>query len=267
MTIMTNFPQNSATDRLNVTTSSSSPLPGVGMVKRIEAPELSPKLVAADATDARSRPFNLLRSQLIKILAQDGGRLVGITSVAPGAGKSFVASNLAVSIGQLSNKRVYLVDLDLRRASIAEVFGIEAQHGLADYLSGQSLALRDIGRQIGDSDVVVYPAFPQHLSSAELLVGERFDALIESARALSQDSIVLFDLPPVFANDDTILVADKMDGMLMVVEQGVTTKKQLQSAIQLLSPTPILGSVFNRSDGGFGDPYGYSGKYGKYYSR
>ena len=264
---MTNFPQNSGTDRLNVTTSSPSPLPGVGIVQRIETPELSAKLVAADATDSRSRPFNLLRSQLIKILAQDGSRLVGITSVAPGAGKSFVASNLAVSIGQLSNKRVYLVDLDLRRASIAEVFGIEAQHGLADYLSDEPVSLRDIGRQIADSNVVVYPAFPQHLSSAELLVGERFDALIESARALSQDSIVLFDLPPVFANDDTILVADKLDGMLMVVEQGVTTKKQVQSAIELLSPTPILGSVFNRSDGGFGDPYGYSGKYGKYYSR
>lgn len=267
MTIMTNFPQDAKANVSNSAPAVVSPLPGIGMVQRLNSLNLSDKLVAADATDARSRPFNLLRSQLIKILAQGGSRLVGITSVAPGAGKSFVASNLAVSIGQLSNKRVYLVDLDLRRASIAEVFGIEAQPGLADYLSNQPVTLREIGRQIGDGNVVVYPAFPQHLSSAELLVGPRFDNLIESARALSEDSIVLFDLPPVFANDDTILVADKLDGMLLVVEQGVTTKKQLQSAIQLLHPTPILGSVFNRSDGGFGDPYGYSGKYGKYYSR
>lgn len=264
---MTNFPQNSSTDKLNNAASSTSPLPGIGMVQQLDQPVLNAKLVAADATDFRSRPFNLLRSQLIKILAQDGGRLIGITSVAPGAGKSFVTSNLAMSIGQLSNKRVILVDLDLRRASIADLFGIEVKPGIADYLSGQPVALADIGRQIGESNVVVYPAFPQDLSSVEFLVGERFDALIDSARALPQDSIVLFDLPPVFANDDAILVANKLDGMLMVVEQGVTTKKQLQSAIQLLQPTPILGSVFNRSDGGFGDPYGYRGKYDKYYKR
>ncbi len=264
---MTNFPQNSSTDQLNNAASSTSALPGVSTVQQLDTLVLNAKLVSADATDSRSRPFNLLRSQLIKILAQDGGRLIGITSVAPRAGKSFVISNLAMSIGQLSNKRVFLVDLDLRRGSIADLFGIEAKPGIADYLSGQPVALRDIGRQIGESNVVVYPALPQHQSSVELLVGERFDALIDSARALPQDSIVLFDLPPVFANDDAILVANKLDGMLIVVEQGVTTKKQLQSAIQLLQPTPILGTVFNRSDGGFGDPYGYGGKYDKYYSR
>lgn len=265
MTIMTNFPQHPASGTPHNPTRICMPLPGIGVVPKVDDAYISRKLVAADSTDSRSRPFNLLRSQLIKQLAKNCSHLVGITSVAPGAGKSFVASNLAASIGQLSNKRVFLIDLDLRRASVADIFGIGVKPGLSEYLAGENVSLEDIGCQVGDSNVVIYPAFPAQHGSAELLVGERFDALIDAARALPADAVVLFDLPPVFANDDAILVANKLDGILMVVEQGVTTKKQLQSAIQLLEPTPIIGSVFNRSDGGFGDPYGYSGKYGKYY--
>jgi hypothetical protein len=54
--------------------------------------------------------------------------------------------------------------------------------------------------------------------------------------------------------------------VLLVVEQGVTTKKQLQGAMQLIHPTPLLGTVFNRFTGGNGDPYGYGGKYDGYYN-
>ena len=92
------------------------------------------------------------------------------------------------------------------------------------------------------------------------------DELVARARALGDDAVVIFDLPPVFANDDAILAAEKLDGVLLVVEQGVTTKKQLQGAMQLIHPTPLLGTVFNRFTGGNGDPYGYGGKYDGYYN-
>ena len=92
-----------------------SPLPGIGEVTDVEQPEISAKLVGFESKDARSRPFNLLRAQLIKKLAETGGHLIGITSPAPNAGKSFVASNLAASMSQLSNRRTVLIDLDLRR--------------------------------------------------------------------------------------------------------------------------------------------------------
>lgn len=98
------------------------------------------------------------------------------------------------------------------------------------------------------------------------MVSERLDDLVARARALGDDAIVIFDLPPVFANDDAILVAEKLDGVLLVIEQGVTTKKQLQGAMQLIHPTPLLGTVFNRFTGGNGDPYGYGGKYDSYYN-
>ena len=108
-------------------------LPSLESLDVVEPVHFSPKLVAMDSNDKRSRPFNLLRAQIIKKLDQVGGRLIGITSAAPGAGKSFVASNLAASLGMLPNRYTYLIDLDLRRASIAHVFGIEGNVGLTEY--------------------------------------------------------------------------------------------------------------------------------------
>lgn len=243
-----------------------TPLPGIGEVADVEQPEIGPKLVGFESKDARSRPFNLLRAQLIKKLAESGGRLIGITSPAPNAGKSFVASNLAASMSQLSNRRTVLIDLDLRRATIADIFGLEGPEGVTEYLLGEDLSLAQIGRRIGTSNLVVYPTFPAPVNSAELMVGDRFLELVGRARALGDDAIVIFDLPPVFANDDAMLVAEQLDGVLLVIEQGITTKKQLQSSLQLLHPTPLLGTIFNRFTGGSGDPYGYGGKYDGYYS-
>lgn len=246
---------------------SAHPLPGVGQVAMLDELALSPKLVGFDSKDIRSRPFNLLRAQLIKKLTESEARLVGITSPAPNAGKSFVASNLAASLSQLSNKTVFLIDLDLRRASIGEVFGISDTPGVGGYLTEATEALVDVGRQIGDTNLTVYPTDPVDVSSSELMVSPQMDVLIDSARALGPEAIVLFDLPPVFANDDAMLVAEKLDGVLVVVEQGVTNKKQLQGALQLLHPTPVLGTILNRFDGGTADMYGYDGKYDRYYSK
>ncbi|MXP44633.1 CpsD/CapB family tyrosine-protein kinase [Allopontixanthobacter sediminis] len=243
-----------------------SPLPGIGEVPEIAQPEISQKLVGFESKDARSRTFNLLRSQLIKKLAASSGRLIGVTSPAPNAGKSFVASNLAASMSQLSSKQTVLIDLDLRRSTVAEIFGLEGPEGLTDYLLGEEVPLSSIGRRIGTSNLIVYPTFPTPVNSAELMVSDRLLELIRRARALSDDAIVIFDLPPVFANDDAMLVAEHLDGILLVVEQGVTTKKQLESSMQLLHPTPMLGTVFNRFTGGIADPYGYGGKYDNYYS-
>lgn len=242
------------------------PLPLVQSLSVIEEAELSSKLVAIDSNDARSRPFNLLRAQIIKKLAPFKGKLVGVTSAAPGAGKSFVASNLAASLGMLPNRQTYLIDLDLRRASIASIFGIEGNAGLTEYLLGDNVQLESIGRRLGSTNLAIFPSFPATVNSAELMVGDQIETLIGRARALPEDCIVIFDLPPIFANDDAMLVAEQLDGILMIVEQGVTTKKQLQSALQFVAPTPVIGTVFNRYDGGMGDPYGYGRKYSDYYS-
>jgi protein-tyrosine kinase len=264
---MDNFSTSASPELLHAERSSlSKGLPGVGMLRKADRDNHNGSLVALDPMDARARPFTLLRTQLIKRLSEKNAQLIGITSAAPGAGKSFTASNLAVSIAQLPNKKVYLVDLDLRRATLASIFGIECKFGMTEYLAGDNVRLEDIGQEIGDDGLILYPSIPAPVNSASLMGGEKFKALIAAARALPEDAVVIFDLPPAFANDDAAIAAQQMDGFLMLVEQGVTSQKQLRSALQMLHPTPCFGTVLNRFNGGFGDPYGYGGKYDSYYS-
>lgn len=226
-------------------------------------------IVGFDGNDIRSRPFNLLRSQVVKALEANSWKLFGTTSATPAAGKSFLSMNLAAALSRLSDKTIYLFDFDLRRGSLAEALGIEGKVGLGEYLAGKTDDLQSVGHRIGDSNLVLFPCYRVKTNSAELLAGQRFEALMGAIKNLPDDVIVICDLPPAFANDDTIMIAEYLDAYMLIIEQGITTKKQMNNTVALLKPTPCLGTVLNRYVGGLIDPYGYGyggSEYSKYYS-
>jgi protein-tyrosine kinase len=222
-------------------------------------------VVGFNSRDIRSRPFNLLRKLVLKEMDRNGWKSIGITSAAPEAGKSFLSANLAAALGQLHDRHIYLFDLDLRRASLAEKLGVEGDKGLQDFLSGQTDALQSIGRQVTNLDLSLFPCYPERSNSAELLAGERFEALANAMRDAPDDALFVCDLPPVFANDDAMSIIQRLDAYLFVIEEGITTKAQIRDAMQLLSPAPCLGTVLNRYRASAGDSYGYGGNYGRYY--
>src|SRR3546814_2219412 len=82
------------------------------------------RIVGFDNRDARARPFNLLRTSFAKRIKEDGHRLIGITSATPAAGKSFLSMNLASSLARAVDAPVFLVDLYIRRASLADEIGL-----------------------------------------------------------------------------------------------------------------------------------------------
>lgn len=222
-------------------------------------------VVAFSNRHLSSRPFSLLRSQVVKRMNAGGHKILGVTSPAPGAGKSFLTANLAATLSRLPGKQILVFDLDIRRASVAANFGLVGETGLERFLAGETDDLRKIGRHVEGTNLTLYPCYSNDLDSMPLLAGTRFDAFVASLRALPDDYIVLFDMPPVFANDDAMVIAGHVDAYLMIIEQGRTNQKQVTDSIRLLEPAECLGSVLNRYDGGISDPYGYSyGGYGKY---
>lgn len=213
-------------------------------------------IVGFNRKDIRARPFNLLRTQLMKRLAATGGKLVGVTSTAPGAGKSFTAVNLAVSLSHFAKFPVTLVDLDFRRGSIARYLGLQVDRGVAEVLAGEA-KVDDIAIQAGVSNLFVLPAVEGDESGSALLVSDAFDAFVEQIRGAVGDGIAVFDLPPVFADDDALIATQKLDGYLMVADSGITPTKQLADAVSRLNPAVCLGTVLNRHNGGILDRYGY----------
>lgn len=226
------------------------------------------RLIGLNSRDSRSRAFNLLRTTLSKRLKEKNYRLVGITSATPSAGKSFLSMNLAVSLARVADEPVFLVDLDMRRASLARDIGMDVDRGISDFLTGEVSDLASIGVNIEGVKLTLFPT--KHISSntAELVAGANFDHLIDLLRQQTEESIVLFDLPPAFANDDTMLILEKLDSYIMVVDSGKTNRRQVQEMLDILHPVPCAGTILNRYHGGLADSYGYGygeSAYAKYY--
>ncbi len=219
-------------------------------------------IVGFASRDLRARPFALLRSQIQRRLTRHHARLIGVTSATPAAGKSFVALNLASALARVNDAPVYLIDLDLRRGTVAAGLGFDCDHGISDVLAGTQAGLSGVGRRIEGTNLAVYPTRLLEEGSSELLSGERFASLVAGLRALPPETIMVCDLPPVFAGDDAMITIEKLDGYVLVVDSGQTTTRQVTQAIQLLEPMPCLGTILNRYRGGFGDAYGYGQYYG-----
>ncbi|TCD04852.1 tyrosine-protein kinase family protein [Erythrobacteraceae bacterium CFH 75059] len=226
-------------------------------------------IVAFDGRDMRARPFTLMRTRFAKQLDLQKMRMVGITSPAPSAGKSMMAVNLAAALARLKDVPVVLADLDLRRGSVAEALGLPVEHGIDDLLASGRGDPAKLCVQIEGLPLVVMPTRVTKGDSSQLLTGSAFENLMRWMRAISREAIVLVDLPPVFANDDAMLLVEALDGYMLVVESGKTTARQVRDAMDLLKPATPLGTVLNRYKGGVLDTYGYGSgaQYSKYYDR
>jgi Mrp family chromosome partitioning ATPase len=216
------------------------------------------QLVAFSNRDARARGFNLLRTSLSKRLTKENARLFGMTSATPNAGKTFLSINLAASLSRVSETPVYIVDLDLRMASVLDALNLEIERGIEQFLIDPAgLDLRDFCLRVADTNLVIVPSKREKNLSAELMASSNYDQFIETLRMRTVGSPVIFDLPPVFANDDAMLSVEQLDGYVLIADSGKTTKGQVRELKRIMDPAPCLGTILNRYRGGFGDSYGY----------
>ena len=242
------------------------PIDAYPVVPFDEASMRESRVVGHDSREREARPFTLLRSQILDRWRNEGAKLIGFTSATPAAGKSFIVSNLAMSLALLPDIQIVIFDFDLRRGTMAENLEIDPVPGLSEYLTGAGGDLARYGRRIEGLPVVVFPCAQVETHSASLVASETFNALIECARRQPDNVIVLCDLPPAFANDDAKLICDKLDGYVLVCEDGITTRRQLLTAIDFMAPAKLIGTVLNRAKGNMDDRYGYYSKgYRKYY--
>lgn len=185
-----------------------------------------------------------------------------VTSSIAGEGKSTTVANLAVMLAQAGSS-VVLVDADLRKPRIREMFGLAAGPGLTDNLLGTPLS-ETITEFDTNLHLLQAGAVPPNPS--EMLSGRRMKAIVAELR--SDFEYVLFDTPPVLPVTDAIAVSRHVDGVLVVVQSGRATVPSLQEALADLDrvAAPVLGVVLNRAKrrgAGYGG-YGY-GSYGYEY--
>lgn len=232
-------------------------------IKRKEA------LLGDEVSFVASESYKLLRTKLQFSFADDNGcRAIGLSSAMAGEGKSLTSVNLAYSLAQL-NKRVILIDCDMRRPTLADKMKLRKNPGLSNWLTGQEnisellqrCSLRD-GK--GTFDVITAGQMPPN--PVELLSSDKMAKTLALLRK-SYDYILL-DLPPVGEVSDALAVANQVDGMLLVVRQDYCDRNALVAAVNQFEfiESKILGVVYNCASEP-GGRYGYKSYHKSYGKR
>jgi capsular exopolysaccharide synthesis family protein len=212
------------------------------------------RVIAGQVRDVCADTYRMLRAQVIFRLQEIGGNTVGICSASPGEGKTLTAVNLAVSLALDPNYTVLLVDLDLRRPKLASYFGLATEKGLSDYLIGDA-TLTDCLVNPGLERLVIMPGGKPLYSSSEALASQKMRSLANEFKHRYADRIVIYDLPPLLASDDSLVFLPQLDATLLVVQDGKAKAGDIQRAMELLDGCNLLGTVLNKSSEGDQHPY------------
>ena len=221
-----------------------------------------------------SMPTVISDSQKAKVLL--------LTGESPDVGKSFISANLAEVFAQL-NKKVLIIDADMRMGELHKVFGISQYDGLADYLllDDSSLQLNQLSKS-ADAQIMndvsdfslenfIHPSGIEHIDfmprgkhpsdPESLLISERFDALLIELK--SQYDYIIIDSPPLLAASDAMVLAQHADKVLMVTRYDDSMEKQLIYAVKQMHESDIQvdGIILNDVRQGLMSKYSYNHRY------
>lgn len=193
--------------------------------------------------------YRTLRTRLESLAAQRPIRTLAVVSALPGEGKTSAAINLAIVSEMHIDRRVLLVDCDLRKPKIHRTLGITPTAGLAEVLLGQASLDQAIHKVSGPSfEGGALEVLPVHLlppNPSELLASAKMKSLIEELA--QRYDMVIFDTPAALSLPDAKTVTDLMDGAVMVVRADTTPENDVQNALDLIDRRRVLGVVLNGS--------------------
>jgi succinoglycan biosynthesis transport protein ExoP len=221
-------------------------IPVLGVVPNVKPQSGQASVFLGDGAPAQfSELIQALRTNLLMAPELVDGRTLLVTSAEPGEGKTVAVANIGVSLARLK-QRVLLIDADMRKPRLHQVFGEDQQPGLTNVLAGRTTP-RDV-RKTRIPGLWLMPAGTLSRNPADLLGSERFEKLIAYLRQ-NFDWIVI-DSPPALAVTDAALISQVASGVLVVVDCGRTPREVASAAIERLEAVraPLLGAMLNRVD-------------------
>jgi receptor protein-tyrosine kinase len=222
-----------------------------------------PLLTEMSSHEPRAEAFRVMRTNLSFVDVDAESKAIVITSSLPGEGKTTTAVNTTLALQQ-AGERTLLIDGDLRRPQAAAMLGLDPTIGLTTALVGKVTASDVILTHASGLHVLASGAVPPNPS--ELLQSQAMAGVLRELRAAFD--VIIIDAPPLLPVTDAALIASQVDGAVVVVRHGRTTREQLGAARERLEAVGaiVMGSVFNmvprKGRGNYGSGYGYGYGYG-----
>lgn len=219
-------------------------IPILGEVPLISATnkdEKVEKILKEDSPFAIRESYNTIRTNMLFMGKGEKCPIFAVTSAEQDEGKSLNSINLAVAYSQL-DKKVLLIDGDMRKPSITKILGIEAKGGLSEYLVGLNNG-KAIYKYSDKLDVLPAGTIPPNAS--ELLASKNMDSLLEEMK--QQYDCIIIDLPPVGIVSDGLVLAKNITSYVMIVRMGASKMNNEKGAIQALEQVGanVSGFIFN----------------------
>jgi capsular exopolysaccharide synthesis family protein len=216
-------------------------------------------------TALESEQYRTICHGLEQLTRETGLSVLAVSSPAVGDGKTTTALNLASTLAQVPGTRVLLVDMDLRRPSIAQLLGLNDSHGpdVVGVISDPNLSWRDAVRRCSTFNLHVLPARQSSAAPHEIMKSQRLGELLQEARHCYD--YVIVDTPPLVPFSDCQILQRWIDGFLVVVAAHKTPRKLIEEAIQIVEPPKMLGLIFNNDahpTRGYYSSYPYGPSYG-----
>jgi len=201
--------------------------------------------------------YRRLAARLLLAQAENGTRLVMVTSALPGEGKTLTSANLALTLSESYKRPVLLIDGDLRRPWVHELFQVPNVSGLNDGLRLESN--RRIPLLSYTDNLTLLTAGRPDSDPMSVLSGEGMRRVL--AEAARRFDFVIIDTPPVALLPDAHLLSSLVDGVLLVVDAGGSPLPAIKKAVDAVGRARVLGVVLNRVDSGISHGYNYYGAY------
>ncbi len=176
---------------------------------------------------------------------------VMITSAIPGEGKSFCAMNLVMSLAMEPDHNVILVDADVHRFTALRELGVESQlkdkHGLVDLLRDPALPIEACVYHTNIDKLSVLPFGHFHARATELFGSRAMLDRIDQLCARYQNSMIVFDCPPILATTEARVLASQLGQVVFVVEAERTQRDQLKEALAIIEDANVVGTILNKN--------------------